>query len=108
METISKQQLIELRILAQHQIIAERLISNPESVIAHAKANIKRWSLQYAADQYPVWMQQWQKLLSSEQVDTLVKILTSNQAEDIQLRSSSPFAGILSAKERWRVIQKIQ
>lgn len=107
MSSTNKQQLIEQRILAQHQLIADRLCDNPQTVIAHARANLKRWSKQYSDTEFPIWFLQWQALLDKP-VDEIASVLTSTKPEDIQLRSSSPFAGVLTAKERWALIKNIQ
>lgn len=106
MENPNKQQVIEQRILAQHQLIAQRLQENPEHVITHAKNNLQRWKKNYD-DVYPAWFVEWQNILSKP-VTEIIKLLTSEDPHAVQLRSSSPFAGVISSKERWNLIRDIQ
>ena len=104
---MNKQRLIEQRILAQHRIVANRLLADPEKVIRFASANLKRWSDGYSKEERPRWMDDWSRLLS-DSPEAVVEILTSNSEEANRLRSSSPFAGIVSPRERWEIYREIQ
>ncbi len=104
---MDKQRLIEKRIIAQHRIIAERLISNPAQILGLARGNLKRWAAKYDQGEQPPWIGQWMQLLNCP-LETVVKVLTSGSEEACRLRSSSPFAGVLSARERWALYREIR
>ena len=104
---MNKQRLIEKRILAQHRIVAERLMADPEKVIEFASDNLQRWTGRYDKDERPHWMHEWKQLLGRPPVE-IAHLLTSCSEEANRLRSSSPFAGILSARERWALYREIQ
>jgi len=101
------QRQIERRILAQHQVIAERLRADPTRVIGRAQANLARWAGRYSGRPPPQWMREWQSLLEGP-VETVLQVLTGADEESVRLRSSSPFAGILSAQERQNIIERVR
>jgi len=103
---MNKQQLIEARILARHRIIARRLQADPTAVLAHARANLQRWSRDYPEDQPPGWLQEWRELLEHPLADIL-EALTADSENARRLRSSSPFAGIIGPRERWAIHREI-
>ncbi len=101
---MNAQQQIERRILAQHLLVAERLRSDPQRVIQHARYNLQRWAGSYADSDKPSWMSDWKELLDGP-MNKLLDILTSESERARQLRSSSPFAGIVTPRERWKIIK---
>lgn len=103
---MNKQRLIEERILARHRIVAERLQADPQAVLAHARANLERWARSYPIDQIPGWLQEWRDLLEHPLAEIL-EILVSESENARRLRSSSPFAGIVSPRERWAIHREI-
>ena len=102
----SKQQVIEDRILATHRIIAAKLAENPKLIITKAKNNIFRWKKQQGLDELNWYDLEWLKILDSP-VEAIINVLIRSDEYSIHLRSSSPFAGVLSAKERWSIIKNI-
>ena len=104
---MNKQRLIEQRILARHRLIAERLQADPERVLAHSRANLERWARAYPDEQVPGWLREWQELLERPLADVLA-ILLSESENARRLRSSSPFAGIVSPRERWAINREIR
>ncbi|MGH8475304.1 MAG: hypothetical protein ACRERS_04220 [Methylococcales bacterium] len=103
---MNKQVLIEQRIAAQHRVIAERLRQDPHRVMAKARHNLSRWSEHYAPHERPAWMREWGLLLDGS-LDEVLTILLSDSEKARRLRSSSLFAGILSARERWALLKRI-
>lgn len=102
---MSAQHIIEQRILAQHRLIAERLGRDP-SLLAHAKANLDRWAAGYPDDALPQWLLGWRKILGSPE-SQVMRVLTEGSEHAKWLRSCSPFAGALSARERWRILKEV-
>lgn len=103
---MNKQILIEQRIATQHRVIAERLRQDPQRVMAKARDNLRRWSDCYCVDERPAWMVEWDRLLDGRP-DDLMDILLGDHEKARRLRSSSPFAGILTARERWALLKNI-
>ena len=99
------QRLIDAWVLREHQLIAERLRHNPTEVIAKANENIERWGWRRDFPdpaRRPDFMTEWLALLEGP-LDMLLAVLTGSDERMITLRSSSPFAGVVSFRERWRL-----
>ncbi len=92
---------IELRSIALHAAIAEKIAADPE-LINVARNNLARWmQSQEASTAYFI---QWQNLLDKP-IPELLNLLTSDNEQMCCLRQSSPFCGILSPKERWKIYE---
>jgi addiction module HigA family antidote len=99
------QRQIDDQVLREHQLVAERLRANPAAVIAKARENIERWGwLRDFPDpaRRPGFMTEWLALLDGP-LDLLLSALTGSGERMVTLRSSSPFAGVVSFRERWRL-----
>jgi len=91
---------IEERSLALHKAIAQQLIDRPE-LLNVAKANLDRWIQN--SEEIPAW-RSWKRILEGS-MDDIIKILVSPDERNRELRQSSPFCGILSRQERWRIYE---
>lgn len=89
---------------ALHAPVAERLRQNPQAVIAHARANLARWRRDAYPDP-PLWMREWECILDAGPGRVLA-VLEGTDEHAIWLRTSSPFAGLLSPRERWRILRE--
>ena len=87
--------LAELRSLAYHRAVAARLGAN---VRAKASAFIDR-ELAKSSRSAP-YLEAWRSLLAGPEQD-LLQALTTDDEPSRALRSASPFAGVLTPKERW-------
>lgn len=99
------QRRIEGWILREHAIIADRLRREPDRVIGKARENIARWGwLRDFPDpnKRPGFMTEWLALLDGPP-EALQAVLTGTDERSVTLRSSSPFAGIVSYRERWQL-----
>jgi addiction module HigA family antidote len=99
------QRRIEEWILREHAIVAERLQKDPDRVIAKARENIERWGwLRDFPDpkKRPGFMAEWFTLLDGP-LEALQAVLAGADERSVMLRSSSPFAGIVSYRERWQL-----
>lgn len=99
------QRIIEDRILAQHRLIAERLREDP-GLIAHARSNLQRWAERRGEDAQPAWLGEWRAILNRP-VGDVAAVLTDPSEHAAWLRSCSPFAGVLSPQERWRLRKEL-
>lgn len=85
-----------------HRRIARRLAEDPAGVIAKAKENLRRWQCA-AGGRLPAASAEWAGLLESLDPARLAALLTATDEESARLRQSSPFAGVLSAREVWEI-----
>lgn len=90
---------IEDRSVALHRRIAEKLRANPQ-LLSVAHENLRKWrkSLQTSA------FDEWEALLRLP-LDELLSALVDRNEVMTRLRQSSPFAGILTPKERWKIYE---
>lgn len=102
-EWTSSQEYIDEVSLALHQLIAEKLRANND-LINVARNNLKSW-MQHGKDIEGVgaWAE-WKEILDKFSIDEVIEIITANTDEGQRLRSSSPFVGIVSQKERERIM----
>lgn len=101
---MNRQTLIEQRIYQLHQRIIEKLRDNPEEIIGIARANLQRYRAQNG--DWPAY-QDWEQKLTLP-VGEIIQILNSHDENAVLARSNSPFAGCLSARERWQILQKFR
>ena len=80
-----------------HCKIAQK-ISRDSTLLEKAKANLSRWSDKYDEPK-PQFIREWQEILEKPWSE-ISETITSMSEDATRRRSSSPFAGILSDKER--------
>ncbi len=105
MKTIRQNNFVDLFSLALHLAVAEKLRRNPQDVLRIARNNLARWSKNKNSA-----LLEWQNILEIKTPEEIVKIITEDTDEGQRLRSSSPFAGVLSDAERgeiWNECAKI-
>jgi hypothetical protein len=90
---------LELRSLAMHRAIAAKLREQPELVDV-ARANLARWAP--TAGRSIPYLEEWRRILA-EPVEAIAALIEEDSERMTALRQSSPFAGILSPRERWRI-----
>jgi len=96
----SDHRILDARSLAMHCKIAQKISSTPE-LIDKAKANLERWSAKSDGPQ-PRYLRKWQEILERPWPE-IAELITSMSEDATRLRSSSPFAGVLSADEREQI-----
>lgn len=89
----------DLRSLWLHQAIAEKLRADSVFVLRKARANLDRWRGDANSAYY---IQEWDSLLSGP-IDRLLEVLTEDSEYATALRHTSPFAGVLTSRERWAI-----
>ncbi|MBV9948818.1 MAG: hypothetical protein JOZ69_18365 [Myxococcales bacterium] len=90
--------LAEERSLAYHRVIAGRLRSDP-AVLEAARRRVSAWR---EAGVVPFYAAEWDRVLAGT-VDSVCATLVSETEEARALRQSTPFAGFVSPRERWRI-----
>lgn len=82
-----------------HQAIAEKLRQDPPGVIAKARRNLNVMR-QVHGPTVEGYVSRWEALMQRP-VEDLIQAMTSPLPEARELRQCTPFAGVLSPKERW-------
>ena len=96
--------LAELRSIALHRAIADRLRHDP-SLLEDARARLARWRdagalhVEYAAE--------WQHALDLP-LDDLCALLVADTERARDLRQCTPFAGAVDPRERWRIWREVR
>lgn len=92
---------IDRRSLALHDAVAAKIEARPE-LLDVARANLSRWLSRAPQGA----LLEWQRLLESTPVADLVALLRSESETAVQLRQSSPFAGLLTPEERRAILRR--
>ena len=90
---------IDARSLAMHRVIATRLIAEP-GLLAVAHDNLQRWAA--TAGRAQPYLDAWGELLAKP-IPELVARIQEDSERMRAMRQTSPFAGVLSARERWEI-----
>ena len=91
---------IEERSILLHRAIAQRVSENP-ALLEVARANLRRWIGQQGERLY--WTE-WEKILE-DPMEELLAFMVSPSERARRLRQSSPFSGILTPRERWKIYE---
>jgi hypothetical protein len=92
---------IDRRSLALHEAVAAKLEAQP-ALIRVALANLERW---LRANETAALLE-WRQLLDVTSMPQLLAILRSPGEEAARLRQSSPFAGLLTPRERQSILDR--
>jgi hypothetical protein len=98
--TYSSHRLLEARSLAMHALIARKIELNP-TLLAIAHRNIERWSARRKHGS-PAWLDEWREVLK-QPWQHIAALITEPSEQGARVRQSSPFAGVLTNEERWRI-----
>lgn len=85
------------RSLALHRAIAQRLSEHPEQVLARARKNLSRMRERHGPSNQ--LLREWRVLLDRP-LPALLPLLVDPSPWARELRHVTPFAGVLSARER--------
>ena len=89
------------RSLVAHRLIAMRLLEDP-AVVERAKVRLQRWTREGRI--HPEWSSRWSALLERPRPE-IVEVLVDPDRSD--LRQTSPFAGEIDPRERWKVWRSV-
>lgn len=82
--------------------VAAHIVEDPPAAVSVARTNLARMR-KAVRGQARLWLDEWERLLDGP-VDELLDTLTSRSPRARELRQNSPFAGLLGAEERLRVL----
>lgn len=86
-----------------HSAIAERLAREPE-LIEHAGARVETWAR--GRQMHPRYADAWREILERP-VEEVARVLTDPGERATALRQSTPFAGALDSKTRWKIWREV-
>jgi excisionase family DNA binding protein len=93
-----------LRSLWLHTAVAGKVVADPQRVVRRAARNLDGLVGTHPRGNAARQLQRWGRLLRGP-LDELVDALTSRSARSVELRQNSPFAGVLTDRERRRVLE---
>jgi hypothetical protein len=102
MEIVSGHRRIDERSLALHRAMADKLREQAE-LLQIARDNIARWRV--TAGRSLPYLDEWQRMLDGP-LDKLLSAIESDGERMTALRQSSPFAGVLTPRERWAIYER--
>jgi hypothetical protein len=94
----------EERSLELHRLVAARLRSEPHLLEA-VRARVAGWLRDGTVSGR--WAEAWRDLLARPSHE-LEAALTEDSQQARDLRQSSPFAGVLSPRERWDALRRLR
>ena len=106
-ETAGKLTRDQVRSLWLHQPVARRLVTDPERTLRRARVNLRRLTAAHPRGVAARWLGEWARLLDGP-VDELLEAMTSRSERGCELRQNSPFAGLLTQRERARILANLQ
>jgi hypothetical protein len=93
----SDHRFLDARSLAMHCRIAQKISRDPD-LLNKARENLERW-LAKTKGPKPRYLREWRQILERPW-PAIAELITSMSEEANRLRSSSPFAGVLTQEER--------
>jgi hypothetical protein len=94
--------LAELRSIAYHRAVAERILRDPD-VIDQARDHVRTWIAEGSA---PYYAPLWDQVLSGPR-KRLLDVLEADTDESRALRQATPFAGVIGPRERWQIWKNV-
>lgn len=93
----------KLRSIWLHQAIAGKLVTNPARVLGIARRNLRKLRVIHPTGSITRQFDEWERLLDGPLLELLIT-LTSPAPHAMELRQNTPFAGVLSERERQQVL----
>lgn len=86
-----------------HRGVAGKLVADPDKVLAKAAVNLQRLRRVHPDGMAAAWLDRWTAVLNRG-AEAVLDVLTSPNADAVELRQNSPFAGVLDEAERRAVL----
>jgi excisionase family DNA binding protein len=93
----------QLKALWLHRAVAGQLVVDPGKVLAKATANLEQLRVVHPDGMTAVWLDRWRDVFRRG-VEAVLETLTSVDADAVELRQNSPFAGTLTEADRRAVL----
>lgn len=92
---------VDLFSLSLHRAVAAKMLTDEKTVLRLAKSNVDRWlGRSDFTGEGSMALLEWESILENSTPDEIRKIISEESHEGQRLRSSSPFTGVLTQKER--------
>ncbi len=91
----------ELRSLAYHRAVAKRLDSR---LVAEARSRLTRW--EHERRIAPRYAEEWRRVLSWP-IPRIKRLISTDSQRARDLRQNSPFAGVLTERERQKILEAV-
>ncbi|MFB9449689.1 helix-turn-helix domain-containing protein [Dactylosporangium vinaceum] len=86
-----------------HRAVAGKLVADPQRGMALAYRNLAHRREVHSDGSAEVWFDAWERLLDKG-VDAVVDMITARTEVAAELRQNTPFAGLLTERERLKVL----
>jgi hypothetical protein len=86
------------RSLAYHREIALRMVRDPD-ILQKARDRVRDWMTQTPERPF---VQRWSRILQGT-TDSVAAFIVDRSEFAQEMRQSTPFAGVLKPRERWRI-----
>ena len=93
----------ELRSLWLHRVVAAKVIDEPMRARTLALRNLERMRAAHPRGRVLAILAEWEQLVLGP-TERLLEVLTAPAARPVELRQSSPFAGLLTDQDRQRAL----
>jgi len=80
-----------------HAAVAGRVARDPRGALEKARSNLR--TMQTAHGVRNPWVQRWERLVDAGP-EAVIRALVADTPESVELRQNSPFAGVLTDRER--------
>jgi hypothetical protein len=100
---VASHRLAEERSLAYHRVIAEALARDP-AILVRARERVAQWEL--GAPMSPAYVRAWRAALEGPPA-ALAALLVDPSEHGRAMRQTTPFAGALTARDRWRIFRSV-
>lgn len=97
----------ELRSLWINQAVAGKLVRDPDRVLDLARRNLAHLRSVHRRGQGARRLEEWEQILAAP-VERILEVLTSRMPHARELRQNSPFAGVLTEKERAQILESFR
>ena len=99
--------LSDLFSLGLGKATATRLRQDPDRILGLARANLARMRQVHSDGSADPWFDAWDVLLDGP-LEAVVAVLVTDNEPSRQLRQNTPFAGVLSDRERQHLIRQLR
>ena len=96
-------QEIDARSLAMHRVVADKLQRDP-GLLDQAMRTLERWRATASPGVQP-YLEEWERILGRG-LGVTVEVLLDGSERATALRQCSPFAGVLSSRERFSFLRE--
>ncbi len=90
---------IDARSLAMHRAIASKLRTQPE-LLAIARDNLSRWMA--GPGHSRPYFEEWQRILANP-LEDILSLIVEDSERMTAMRQCTPFAGVLTPRDRWKI-----